>query len=53
MSEMWEMAKQKAQEKQKAHHDKTSRNASLKIGDRVLLFIPGLKSGSAHKLACP
>lgn len=56
MSEMWETAKpmvKKAQKKQKAHHDRTSRNADFKIGDRVFVFVSGMKSGPAHKLVCP
>ena len=56
MSETWAKAKQmvqKAQKKQKAHHHRTSRNADFRVGDRVFVFMPAMKSGPAHKLACP
>ena len=56
MSETWANAKQmvqKAQKKQKAHHDRTSQNTDFRVGDRVFVFIPAMKSGPAHKLACP
>ena len=54
MSETWELARQsikKAQGKQKIHHDKTARNAELKVGDRVFVFMPAMKTGPAYKLA--
>lgn len=56
VSETWDMAKQmveKAQRKQKMHHDRTSKNAGFRVGDRVFVFMPGRKSGPAHKLSCP
>lgn len=56
MSEAWTQAKKlivKAQKKQKTQHDKTSKNVNFQVGDRVFVFMPGMKSGPAYKLACP
>ena len=56
MSEAWTRAKkmiEKAQKKQKTQHDKRSKNANFQVGDRVYVFMPAMKSGPAHKLACP
>lgn len=56
MSTAWSHAQKmvrKAQNRQKKQHDKTSRNADFQVGDRVFVYMPGLKSGPAHKLACP
>ena len=56
MSEAWAQAKEmivKAQKKQKTQHDRTSKNADFQVGDRVFVFMPAMKSGPAHKLACP
>ena len=55
-SEAWGLAQsniKKAQKKQKEQHDKRARDVPLKIGQRVFLHVPSLKSGPAHKLARP
>ena len=55
MSEVWMLAWKalaKAQHRQKVQHDKSSKNADFRVGDRVLVFMPGMKSGPAYKLSC-
>ena len=54
MNEAWSVAKtalEKAQTKQKIQHDKSVRNADFRVGERVFVFMPSLKTGPAHKLA--
>ena len=56
MSEAWELARtsiEKAQSRQKKQHDKRARNTPLKIGQRVFVHVPSLRTGPAHKLARP
>ena len=56
MQEAWGLAQQnlkKAQKKQKLYHDKKSNRPDFRVGDRVFVFMPVLKSGPAHKLARP
>jgi len=43
----------KAQKKQKLYHDKKARATSFRVGDRVFVHMPALKTGPAHKLARP
>ena len=56
MSEVWKKAQkcvQKAQKRQKVQHDKRATPADFKIGERVFVHMPALKSGPAYKLAHP
>ena len=56
MSQAWTQAKKmigKAQQRQKTQHDRSSKNANFQVGDRVFVFMPGMKTGPAYKLACP
>ena len=56
MSEVWQAAQdrlQKAQRKQKQQHDQRASSVDARVGDRVFVYMPSLKSGPAHKLARP
>ena len=56
MSEMWASAQrnlQKAQKRQKCHHDRHARDATFAEGERVFVHTPTLKNGPAYKLASP
>ena len=56
LQDAWELARanvKKAQRRQKAQHDKHSRKPPFKVGDRVFLFMPAIRSGKAYKFACP
>ena len=56
MREVWMLAQKalaKAQHRQKVQHDKSSNNADFQVGDRVFVFMPGMKSGPAYNLSCP
>ena len=56
MSDAWELARhhiKKAQRKQKAIHDRHSKEVPLRVGDRVFLHVPAAKQGKAHKFARP
>ena len=55
MGKAWAQARNmiaRAQKRQKTQHDKSNRNSLFSIGDRVFIYMPNLKSGPAHKLAC-
>ena len=44
LSEAWELARENilvAQERQKTQYNKKSRTIDLKVGDRVMVFMPG------------
>ena len=43
----------KAQLRQKRNYGKRSTPVSLKVGDRVCLYVPSAKRGKAHKFARP
>ena len=43
----------KAQKRQKKNYDRKSGDVSLRVGDRVFLFVPSMKQGKAHKFARP
>ena len=54
MAEAWELARssvKKAQKRQKQWHDRQSKPAEFKPGDRVFIHMPGAKRGKAHKFA--
>jgi len=58
MSEAWQLAhssikKAHVQSRQKKQHDKRAWSTPLKVGPRVFVPVPSLKSGPAHKLARP
>ena len=56
MSDAWELACKnicKAQSQQKKQHDRSSRPADFKVGDRVFVYMPAAKSTKAHKFARP
>ena len=56
MSEMWAAAQKnvrRAQRRQKHYHDRRAREDKFKVGERVFVHTPTLKSGPAHKLASP
>ena len=56
MSDAWELACkniESAQSKQKIKYDKHSRTCPLKIGDRVMVHMPGEVKGKSWKLARP
>ena len=56
MGEAWDLAQRalkKAQARQKKQHDKHVRNADFRLGERVYVFMPALKSGPTRKLALP
>ena len=56
MSDAWKLARtsiEKAQSRQKRQHDKRARSIPLKVGQRVFVHVPSLKTGPAHKLARP
>ena len=56
LSEAWELARthvQQAQRRQKKSYDRRSRDPLYQVGDRVFLYMPAAKTGTAHKLARP
>ena len=56
MSDAWELAYkniESAQSKQKVKYDKHSRTCPLKIGDRVMVHMPGEVKGSHGSLHVP
>ena len=56
MSETWAVAQEnvkKAQAKQKMYHDQRASAVDARLGDRVFVYMPALKSGPTHKLARP
>ena len=56
LSDAWELARaqvQKAHHRQKHQHDRLARDPAFRVGDRVFVYMPGLKSGKAHKFTRP
>ena len=56
LSEAWSMAQEEikfAQEKQKLHYDKYSKESRYKPGDRVMVYMPNAVQGKAWKIARP
>lgn len=56
LSEAWKIAQTniaRAQCRQKAQHDKRLRDLRLKVGDRVMIYMPHEASGKQRKLALP
>ena len=56
MSDAWKLSRENikmAQLKQRTGYDKHSREVKLKVGDRVLVYMPGEVRGKAWKLARP
>ena len=56
MSDAWALAHQNiklAQVKQKTQYDKHSKETKLKVGDRVMVYMPGEVKGKAWKFARP
>ena len=56
MSAAWKLAQeqvQKAQKRHKLQHDKRATTSQFVIGERVFLYVPGLKAGPNYKLARP
>ena len=56
MSDAWALAHQNiklAQVKQKTQYDKHSKETKLKVGDRVMVYMPGEVKGKVWKFARP
>ena len=56
MSQAWRLARdaiKNAQVQQKQHHDARARSATFVEGERVFVYMPAAKSGTAYKLARP
>ena len=56
MSAAWKLAQEsvcKAQSKQKRQHDRKAKGTAVKPGDRVFVYMPAIRTGSAYKLARP
>ena len=56
IQETWQLAREnikKAQRRQKMYYDRQTRKPTFHVGDRVFLFTPSAKSGSAYKFALP
>jgi len=56
MSRAWQLAQnviRKSQNRQKATHDKKASDATVKLGDRVFVYMPAIRTGPAYKLARP
>ena len=56
LSNAWALAKEKiggAQHRQKAQYDKHAKESQVKVGDRVMVYMPGDRQGKDHKLARP
>ena len=56
LSDAWETAHQNiliAQQRQKHQYDRNSKDVGLKVGDRVLVYMPGTRKGKAWKFARP
>ena len=56
IQEAWQLAREnikKAQRRQKMYYDRQTRKPTFHVGDRVFLFTPSAKSGSAYKFALP
>ena len=53
LSEAWELAKKKAQSKQKALYDRQTKSPQFSVGDRVFVYMPAAKACKAYKFARP
>ena len=56
LQEAWELARKnikKAQRQQKTQYDRHTRDPTYRVGDRVFLYTPSVKSGPAYKFARP
>ena len=56
LSDAWALAQDQiklAQQRQKHHYDKRSKEQHYKVGDRVMVYMPNAKKGKAWKLARP
>ena len=56
LSDAWLLAKEHithAQDKQKQECDKQAKESPVKVGDRVMVYMPGSVKGKAWKLARP
>ena len=56
LTEAWSNAKQhlkRAQQEQKKQYNKRTREAKLKVGDRVMVYMPAQVTGKRRKLALP
>ena len=56
MSNSWSIAREKiesSQQKQKAQYDKSAQEPKVRVGDRVMVHMPGELKGKDHKLARP
>ena len=54
MSNSWCLAWEKiesSQQKQKAQYDKSAQEPKVRVGDRVMVHMPGELKGKDHKLA--
>ena len=56
LSTAWKLAKenlQKSQQSQKKQYDRTAKDASVRVGDRVMIHMPAESQGKDRKLCHP
>ena len=56
LQEAWELARnsiKKAQARQKKQYDRSTHPEEFKVEDRVIAYMPAVKTGPAYKLAQP
>ena len=56
LSLAWKLAAeniQAAQNRQKKYYDRSANEVKLKVGDRVMVYMPSELQGDEHKLRCP
>ena len=56
LSDAWKLASEhikEAQQRQKRQYDRRSKELHLKVGDRVMVYMPLEKKGKARKVARP
>lgn len=56
LTKAWKMAREKvekAQKHQKKFYDQRARKPTIRVGDRVFLFMPAATTGKTHKFARP